>query len=91
MAIENFGEIIAEKIVKKVNSKGEVRKKKVCPAGFKLSDGKCVKISGSEKISKTKSIRQSVKTKHASGEGYKAKIARKANKAKKKREQMGIK
>lgn len=79
------------KIITKVNSKGEKRKRLKCRPGFKLVDGKCVPQSGVERNAKKRAIKQSIRTKRQGGESLKRKTNKKRIKALKKRKQFGLK
>lgn len=47
---------------KKVVRKGKVQKKKTCPDGFKLVDGKCVRQKADEKRKRSRAAKKSNKT-----------------------------
>ena len=74
----------------KINSKGKRRIKMQCKKGFKFDGKKCVKISGSELVTKRRAIRKSVRTKRAKGSGFQKRVARLRNRAIKKRKGMGV-
>lgn len=74
----------------KVNAKGKRRIKMQCKKGFKFDGKKCVKIAGSDLVTKRKAIRKAVRTKRAKGSGFQKRIARLRNRAIKKRNSMGI-
>ena len=82
------------KIIIKVNSKGQRTRKIKCPPGkvMKSMNGKkvCATPSGSERLSKKLSIKQSNRTKKAKGSGYKKRTNFKRQKAMKKRRAMGL-
>lgn len=78
------------KMIKKVNAKGEVKRRLSCGPGRELKDGVCVITSGSKKIERKKSHLKSVRTKKAQGAGYALKVAKKTKLAKMKRKSMGI-
>lgn len=74
----------------KINAKGKRRIKMQCKKGFKFDGKKCVKISGSELVTKRRAIRKSVRTKRAKGSGFQKRVARLRNRAIKKRKGMGV-
>lgn len=80
------------KIITKVNSRGEKRRRVKCKPGFRLnSEGtSCVPITGSEKASKRRAIRKSVRTKRAMGKGFAIRVRRKKLRAMKKRKAYGL-
>lgn len=75
----------------KVNSRGKRRIKMKCKKGWKFDGRKCIKISGKELVTKKRAIRKAVRTKRAKGSGYKKRIVRLANRARRKRKGMGLK
>ena len=85
-------ETISEKIITKVNSKGQKRRRVQCKKGFKLNDKgtACVPISGGDKQKKKMSIKKSVRTKKQAGTGAKNKANRLRAKANKRRKSMGL-
>lgn len=85
--MENLEE---NKIITKVNHKGKKRKRLKCRPGFKLSGGKCVPVSSTEKKSKKRAIRQAVKTKKRKGDSLKRKTTKKRLRALKKRKGFGL-
>lgn len=90
----SFKEYLTERktgIIKKVNSKGKVRRKKQCRPGFKLVDNKCVVISGGDKAKKKKASRQMARTKKSKGSALQNRTNIKTARAKRKRKGMGIK
>ncbi len=74
----------------KINAKGKRRIKMQCKKGFKFDGKKCVKISGSELVTKRKAIRKAVRTKRSKGSGFQKRVARLRNRAIKKRNNMGV-
>lgn len=74
----------------KINAKGKRRIKMQCKKGFKYDGKKCVKISGSELVTKRKAIRKAVRTKRSKGSGFQKRVARLRNRAIKKRNNMGV-
>lgn len=88
--LETLDDDLNEKIITKVNSKGEKRKRKQCRPGFKLVGDKCVAITGSEKKNKKLAAKKTARTKKQMGSGYQNKVNKKATKAKKKRSMMGL-
>lgn len=80
------------KIIIKVNSKGVKTKRLKCPKGYRIGDNgtSCVPITGAEKSTKRKAIRQAVRTKRAEGAGARKKATRKRLKAMKRRKQYGL-
>lgn len=55
----NIAEMIGEKMVVRVDSKGNKIKRKKCKPGFKLQNGSCVKISAKEKLNRSKGVKRS--------------------------------
>lgn len=53
-------EFLEEKtpVRKKVVRGGKVKKKKTCPPGYKLQDGRCVKQKQKERIARTKAAKK---------------------------------
>lgn len=78
------------KVITKINSKGQRRKKLLCGKGKKLVNGACVAITGSEKVSKKLGAIKMKKTKKALGASAKQRTVRLAKKAKLKRKQQGL-
>lgn len=78
--------------VTRVNAKGERRKRLKCRKGFKLNaDGTaCVPITGSERATKRKAIRQAIRTKRSQGSGHKRRTIMRRKKAMRKRKSMGL-
>lgn len=68
-----LSEATAKRIIR-VNSKGQRRKMKICPKGFRLSGDKCVPMSSSEKVAKRAAIRKAIRTKRADTSGKKRAI-----------------
>lgn len=91
-SISDYTRIDEAKIIVKVNSKGQKRRRVKCKRGFKLNPkgSACVPIAGKEKATKKLAIRKSVRTKKSKGAGYKTKVNRKSSRAKKKRKSMGL-
>jgi len=79
------------KRVIKVNAKGARRIKMQCRKGYKWNGTTCQKISGQELTRKKLAIRKAIRTKKSKGSGFKRLIARKRNKAMKKRKSQGLK
>ena len=81
------------RLITKVNSRGEKRRRIKCNKGMKLNPQgtACVPITGSEKSTKRLAARQMVRTKRAAGEGLKIRTKRKFLKALKKRKALGYK
>lgn len=77
----------------KVNFRGAKRIKMQCARGYKYDPDRkvCVKISGKELAISRIAHRQMSRTKKANGEGYKRKIVRKVNRAKRFRKLIGFK
>lgn len=77
--------------VVKVNFRGKRRIKMQCHRGYKYDETRkvCVKISGKELALSRIAHRQMARTKKAKGEGYKRKIVRKTNRAKRFRKLIG--
>lgn len=73
-------EILSERTERVVRQGKRVRRK-ICRAGYKVQDGKCVKISASEKRHRSKSAKRAAKKKR----GQKSIIARKRARSMKKR------
>lgn len=78
------------KIVIKVNSKGQRKKKLVCGPGKKSKDGKCVVQKSKEKIARKKGLKKAVRSKKAGGAGALRKANKKRQKALKKRKSQGL-
>lgn len=83
-------EHLDEKIIKKVDSKGNIRKRKKCKKGFRLKGGTCVPMTGTEKLGRKKASKKAVLTKRAKGSGAKARSNKKRIKAMKKRKSFGF-
>lgn len=85
--------ITEARIVTKVNSRGQKRRRVKCRPGYKLNDSKtsCVPISGGEKSSKRLAIRKAMRTKRSKGKGYQMKVKRKRLRALKRRKALGLK
>lgn len=83
------------KVIVKVNSRGERRKKIQCPSGrvAKKVGGRtvCTTPSGRERLTKKLATRKTVRTKKAKGAGYKKRVNFKRQRAMKKRKSMGLK
>lgn len=80
------------KVITKVNSRGEKRRRIKCRPGYKLSSSgtSCVPITGGEKASKRRAIRKTIRTKRAMGTAFKARVQRKRVKALRKRKAFGL-
>lgn len=80
------------RIITKVNSRGEKRRRVKCRPGFKLNatGTSCVPISGGEKASKRLAIRKALRTKRAMGTAFKRRVNRKRNRALKRRKGYGL-
>ncbi len=87
MLVENYSDDLSEKMITKINSKGEKTKRKSAPDGYKRIDGKLVKVGQKEKIARSKGAKRGNKKK----QGQRGAINRKSAKAKKKRDQLGVK
>lgn len=76
----------------KINFRGKRRIKMQCRKGYKYDASRkvCVKIAGDELAHSRIAHRQMARTKKASGEGYKRRIVRKANRAKRFRKLVGL-
>ena len=81
------------RLIIKVNSRGEKRRRIKCNKGMKLNPAgtACVPITGSEKNSKRIAARQMARTKRAAGDALKRRTNKKRLKALKKRKQLGLK
>lgn len=78
-------DLISEKVVIKVDSKGNKTKRKKAPKGFKVgSTGKLERMSASEKMSRSKGSKRGAKKKR----GKQTEINRKTAKAKKRRKSL---
>jgi hypothetical protein len=66
-------ESVAKRIIR-VNSKGQRRKVKICPKGFRLAGDKCIPMTSSQKVAKRSAIRKAVRTKKADTSGKKRAI-----------------
>lgn len=84
-------EVCEAKIITKVNSKGEKRRRLKCRPGYILKNGVCMPVSGDKKVNKMRGAKKAARTKHAQGAGYALKVAKKAKKAKLKRKAFGLK
>lgn len=84
-------EVCEAKIITKVNSKGEKRRRLKCRPGYVLKNGVCTPVSGDKKVNKLRGAKKAARTKHAQGAGYAMKVAKKAKKAKLKRKAFGLK
>jgi hypothetical protein len=82
-----------QKIITKVNSKGQKRRRVKCRPGFKLNSTKtsCVPLSGGEKSTKRIAIRKALRTKRSMGKGFQNRVKRKRLKALKRRKALGLK
>lgn len=78
--LTQLDEELSERTKKMVRG-GKVIRRKVCPKGKKLLDGKCVRITSSEKIARTKGAKRGARKK----KGQQAQITRKRKKSIKKR------
>lgn len=86
MRLALFEEVLDEKFKIKVDSKGNKTKRRVANKGFKIVDGKQVKMGSQEKLSRSKGARKGAKKRV----GQKAAIARKSKKALKQRKNRGL-
>ncbi len=89
--IATFSDYLAEAaldeaLITKVDSKGRKTKRKKKRKGFKLVNGKYVKMSSSEKLNRSKGSKRGNRKKV----GKRNQINRKTAKAKKKRSNMGV-
>lgn len=80
------------KIITKVNSKGEKRRRRKCKPGYKLNAAgtSCVPITGGEKATKRRAIRKAIRTKRAMGKGFQIRVKRKRLKALRRRKAYGL-
>jgi hypothetical protein len=89
-----MNQVIEEaRIITKVNSRGEKRRRIRCRPGYKLNDTgtSCVPITGSEKATKRRAIRKALRTKRSMGKGFQIRVKRKRLKALRKRKAYGLK
>lgn len=83
--IEKLSILLGERVEwKKVIRKGKVKRKLMCPPGFKEKDGKCVKMDPREIIKRSRSAKKAQK-KLSADSGKIAKMARKRAKSLRKR------
>lgn len=80
------------RIITKVNSRGDKRRRVKCRPGYKLNDTKtsCVPITGSEKVVKRHAIRKMLRSKRSQGPGLQRRANRKRLKAMRKRKALGL-
>jgi len=78
------------KVVVKVNSKGQRRKKVVCGPGKKFDGTSCVVQKASEKLARKKGLRKASRTKRSKGAGAARRSSKLRNKANKKRKGQGL-
>lgn len=80
------------KIITKVNSRGEKRRRVKCRPGYKLNEKgtSCVPITGGEKATKRRAIRKAIRTKRSMGTAFKTRVKRKRLKALRKRKAFGL-
>ena len=76
-------EMVCEIKYKKVIRKGKIVKKPVCPKGYKVVSGKCVKMSAGEMVKRSRSTKRAQKK--IQNSGAKAKLIRSRAKSMKKR------
>lgn len=91
--IPTFADFLAEqKIIDKVNAKGNRRRRLQCAPGFKLSaDGsRCEVMDASERRVRKLGNRKAIRAKKRMGVGYQRKIERRKKKAMKFRKMMGL-
>ena len=81
--LEQIDLMLNELKYKKVFRGGKIRKKAICPPGFKFDGKKCKKMSATERRKRAKSAMRAQKRLHAGGKG--AKAIRKRAKAMRKR------
>lgn len=83
--IEKLSILLGEKVEwKKVVRKGKVKKKLMCPPGFKEKNGKCVRMDPKEIIKRSRSAKKAQK-KLSADPGRVAKLVRKRAKSMRKR------
>lgn len=87
---ESAEEMVESKIITKVSSTGEKRRKIYCGPGRELKNGVCVIIQGSEKVNRKLGSIKAAKTKRSKGAGYALKIEKKKKKAQTKRKSYGL-
>lgn len=75
--------LVNELKFKKVIRGGKIKKKIICPKGFKVVGGKCVKMSATERRKRSKATRRSQKKLQAGGKT--GKLLRKRAKSMRKR------
>lgn len=85
--IGDFGDLeICEKLITKVNNRGEIKRRRKCPAGYKLVGNTCQRIQSGEKLARTKGLRRSQVKRKAKKMSTKRKMLR----ARKIRKQRGL-
>lgn len=85
--IGDFGESeICEKLITKVNNRGEIKRRKKCAPGYKLVGNTCQRIQSGEKLSRAKGLRRSQVKRKAKKMSTKRKMLR----ARKIRKQRGL-
>lgn len=75
--------------VVRVDSKGRKTRKIKCRSGYKREGNRCVRISGSERAKKRRSIKKAVRTRRSSP-GSQKRASRKRLKAMRKRKSYGL-
>lgn len=87
-----MGVLDEQKVITKVNSRGEKRRRVKCRPGYRLNDTgtSCVPITGAEKSVKRKAIRKAIRTKRSMGKAFQARVKRKRLKALRKRKAYGL-
>lgn len=91
--IPTFADFLAEqKVIDKVNAKGNRTRRLQCAPGFKLSaDGsRCEVMDASERRVRKLGNRKAIRAKKRMGVGYQRKIERRKKKAMKFRKMMGL-
>lgn len=80
------------KIITKVNSRGDKRRRVKCKPGYKLNSTKtaCVPITGSEKVIKRQAVKKMIRNKRSQGPGLIRRANRKRAKAMRKRKALGL-
>lgn len=80
-------ELFEEKMKTRVSADGTKTKRKKCPTGYKLVGNQCKRISADEKRKRSRGAKKAARKRRSS----QSQTTRKANRAKKRRSQMGVK
>lgn len=87
-----MSDLSEQRIVTKVNSRGDKKRRVKCRPGYKLNSSgtSCVPISGAEKATKRVAIRKALRTKRAKGAALQMRAKRKRLKAMRRRKSYGL-